>query len=370
MKGDTVTLKAVEGGRVVSLKVAELSQEDQDFLVRTGRWKAEEASGEAKGGGKGRSKEAKDNYKAPWPRWAEVAEKPKIAIVSEDPEAGKFIYHSPHYEYTCDVRLNKSLVQRLSRMFEATFEAMRLLPLNNQKALAFDQSERMPIILCEKESTYLENGGPPGSAGVYFQKTNSVLVPLSSLGVKKMGSGYIIDRDSSNKVLVHELVHQLTDEEYYSVGARGWFTEGLAEYVCNSPYLSSGKIKFSGNVDEITDAVCHVSKEYGRGRMLGYEIEMPDLRKFMMQSYQSFVADAGFNYGFGTLMVTWIFEEARLGNRTALVNFLKAMHDGQDGEELVKTLRNGRSWDQFCQEMEKFWKRKGVKIRFGPVTSQ
>jgi hypothetical protein len=93
------------------------------------------------------------------------------------------------------------------------------------------QEGKYQILLFETEQSYNSAGGPPGSAGVFIGGKNIVMVPLTSLGVRPVGSGYMLDRDKSNKTLPHELVHQLTPDNYYAHGSMGWFTEGLAEYV-------------------------------------------------------------------------------------------------------------------------------------------
>ena len=56
------------------------------------------------------------------------------------------------------------------------------------------------------------------------------MVPLESLGVRTLGSGYTLDRGKSNNTLPHELIHQLTPPPYFRHGSVGWFIEGIAEY--------------------------------------------------------------------------------------------------------------------------------------------
>ena len=45
----------------------------------------------------------------------------------------------------------------------------------------------------------------------------AVFVPLTSLGVRPVGSGYMLDRKKSNKTMPHELTHQLTPSSYLLV---------------------------------------------------------------------------------------------------------------------------------------------------------
>jgi len=358
-----VTLKRNDTGKEVTLKVSVLIEEDQDYLFALPGAvpKDDEEKDVAKANGGGAT-DLDANYDDPWPEISAVEGDVEIALVEQDKERQRFVYHSPHYEFVCDVRLNKSLVGRFAKMFEATFEAMVDLPLNFERARKFDEAKRFPIALFETKDTYISNGGPPDSAGVYMGGKNLVMVPLSSLGVRPLGSGYIIDRDVSNKTLVHELVHQLTDHIYYAPGARGWFTEGLAEYVAVTSY-KSGRIKFRGNMRDIIAYATNVSRDFGRGRMLGTDIRVGNLEKYMLQDYGRFTSNANFNYGVGLLITTWLIHMDDDGNRGNLTAFMKAMKAGKKGKELLEVLRNGRSWEELEEEIAKDWKKKG-KIKF------
>ena len=143
------------------------------------------------------------------------------------------------------------MVKKFATLFEATREYCRMLPIATLKAHVPGAQFRNKILLFESKASYVRNGGPPSSAGVFIsrgrQGNGIVMVPLESLGLKKVGSGYMYDYKGENKVLPHELVHQLTDREYYRSGARGWFSEGLAEYVAVTPYRS-GKFMVRSNL--------------------------------------------------------------------------------------------------------------------------
>ena len=371
-----VTLEDADGN-ALQVPIAQLSEADRTYLKAWYR-NGGKAVGKNGAGRKGTSKKPspdakkepkkKDNFNDPWPVYPGVEGEVPIAIAMEDAENKKYVYHSPHYEFTADVRLGKSLVSRLARMFEATFITMQKLPLNFEKATKFKEGVRFPILLFETKADYIKNGGPPTSAGVFMGGSNTVMVPLTSLGVRTLGSKYIIDRDASNRTLVHELVHQLTDRAYYATGARGWFTEGLAEYVANSPYSSAGRIKIRGNSDEITDYATAGSKKYGYGRWIGTDLKVPDLREYMLMPYGQFTGEsAAFNYGFGSLIVMWLFNEDAAEDRTHLTAFMKAMKAGKKGDELLKVIRNGRSWEEFCEALAKGLRREGVKVEFGEV---
>jgi len=222
---------------------------------------------------------------------------------------------------------------------------------------------RNKILLFETKGAYIQNGGPPQSAGVFISGKGIVMAPLMSVGVKKVGSSYMFDYKGSNKTLPHELTHQLTDGEYYASGARGWFSEGLAEYVATTPYRS-GKFMVKTNLSAIKDYAIEYGKDGRGGRALGKKISAPDLKGYMLQPYSSFTSNANFNYGLGLLITYYYFHWDGEGDRANINAFLKALKEGKRGEEALNVLLNGRSWDEMEKAISKSWRSRGVRIEF------
>jgi hypothetical protein len=281
--------------------------------------------------------------------------------VEEDAEKKRFIYESANYRYVCDVRLAKSVVKGFAVMFEATHLYCRSLPLaiNGGKAGA----DKHQILLFEEFEDYVKAGGPPSSAGVFMSGKGVVMVPLTSLGVKPVGSSYMLDRDKSSKTLPHELVHQLTPEKYFEKGASGWFTEGLAEYVAVTPYRS-GAFSVRGNQKDIFDYVTGFGSKDMGGRALGTKIRLPALKSYMLQDYSEFLAQPQLNYGCGLLITTYFCHLDGEGDGKRIKGFLKALHDGAEGEKSLDLLLDGRSFDQLEEDIAKAWSRKGVDFTF------
>ena len=152
---------------------------------------------------------------------------------------------------------------------------------------------------------------------------------------------------------------------YYAPGARGWFSEGLAEYVAVTPYRS-GIFMVSKTERAAKDYATEYGREGNGGRALGDEINAPELKSYMMQPYASFTGNANFNYGLGLLITTYFFEMEGNGDRVAITAFLKALRDGKEGEEALESLQQGRSFDELAEDISKGWKSKGVKINFAP----
>lgn len=339
-------------GRNFTVPVGSLSPDDQEFIEE---WKKGAPADTAGDSG------IEPNWDSEWPKLVSADIAQDIEVLQEDEEKGEYIYASDHYEFICDVKLNTSVVKRFSLLFEATNQFMRELPLGMKKPF---REERHKIHLFETQQSYFAKGGPPGSAGVYISRggEGDILVPLTSLGVKKVGSNFSVDYDKENTTLSHEIAHQVTDVEYYAPGARGWFTEGLAEYIAQSGYRSG---KF--NVNDLQKLKAHVTA-YGEdgtgGRALGDELKAPDLQEFMMQSYDSFLANSRFSYGFAALLVYYFFHMDGGGDAANVTGFLKALKEKKQPPELFEPLLAGRSWNELEEEITKSWRSRGIRIEF------
>ena len=349
---DVIKDKAVldVGGRNFEVPVATLSEEDQAFIKDWSKSAPADLANDSA---------IEPNWDGEWPRLISADIKQDIEVLSEN--EGEYIYASDHYEFICDVNLNTSVVKRFSLLFEATNQFCRELPLGMIKPF---REERHKIHLFETKETYVSKGGPPDSAGVYIARggEGDILVPLTSLGVKKVGSSYSVDYKEENTTLSHEITHQLTDKEYGVAGSRGWFTEGFAEYIANSGYRSG---KF--NVDDLQKLKARVTAygEDGRGgRALGEEFSAPDLNAFFTQDYGSFVANAQLNYGLGALVVYYFFHMDGEKDAANIKNFLKGLKEGKKIPEMYDPLLAGRSWDEMEADITKAWRSRGVRINF------
>lgn len=301
------------------------------------------------------------NFDAPWPQMIKFSEDPEISTVEENPEKKRFIYESANYRYVCDVRLAKSVVKGFAVMFEATHLYCRTLPLgiNGGKK----ENGKHQILLFEEFNDYVQAGGPPSSAGVFIGGRGVVMVPLTSLGVKPVGSGYMLDREKSSKTLPHELTHQLTPEAYYEKGAMGWLSEGIAEYVAVTPYRS-GLFNVHGNQKDIFDYVTGYGSKDRGGRALGTKIKLPALKTFMLQSYESFLEQPQISYGCGLLITTYFLHMDGAGDGKRVKAYLKALQEGKDSEKSLDLLLDGRTFEKLEEDLVKAWGRKGVDFTF------
>ena len=345
-------------GRELPYPLAKLSKIDQAFIKKYGLDGHEEETPD------GNIEEPViDNFNDPWPDRVTFEGDPEIVTVTESPEESTFIYESANYRYNCDVRLSNSVVKGFAVLFEATHQFTRALPLAINGGKKIDG--KYQIFLFETEESYNKAGGPPGSAGVFIGGKNIIMVPLTSLGVRPVGSGYMLDRDKSNKTLPHELLHQLTPRRYYAKGAVGWFTEGLADYIGVTPYRS-GSFNVKTNFKPIVDHVTAYGKDGNGGRAIGEEINLGPLKKFMLMPYSEFLANPQVNYGCGLLITNYFFHMDREGDAARIKKFLQALNAGKQGEAALEVLLDGQTWLELEQDIAKAYSRKGVDFTFTP----
>ena len=343
-------------GRELPFPVGKLSKLDQAFLEKFNLEKLDEKPAEA-----GQEAKPGDNFDGSWPDRISFGGDPEITTVEENKAEKKFIYESANYRYNCDVRLANSVVKGFAVMFEATHMFVRELPLSVNGGVK--QNGKYQIILMETEESYHTAGGPPGSSGVFIGGKNIVMVPLTSLGVRPLGSGYMLDRDKSNQTLPHELTHQLTQDAYYAPGSVGWFSEGLAEYVANTPY-SYGNFNVKTNFKFIVEGVTGYGKKGKGGRALGTKIKLGSLKSFMLQPYSSFTGNGQMNYGCGLLITNYFFHMDRKEDGARIKTFLKALNAGKHGDEALAVLLDGQTWEELEADIAKTYSKKGVDFTF------
>lgn len=359
----------LKDGRNVTIPRDRLSDADLEFLEDGGEPEDDEAVEEEEdipGPGKPAA-DPLENFDAPWPDSVKFKEDPEVLVVEENQAESRFVYESTNYRFICDVRLSRQVVKGFAIMFEATHDYCRALPLALSGGIRKDG--KYNILLFETEENYIKAGGPPGSAGVFISGRNEVMVPLESLGVRQVGSGYMLDRDKSNGTLIHEITHQLTPHQYYEEGAVGWFSEGIAEYTTATPYRS-GRFQVKSNFDDIVAYATAFGKDDSRGRGLGTEIKAPSLKVFFLMDYADFTGNQpNFNYGFGLLLTTYFLHLDDEGDATRKKAFLKALRAGKSGQDALDTLMDGRSYKEMEEQISKAWKRKGIEIKFGAEDS-
>lgn len=347
LDGQKAVLKRA-GGQTFTISLGQLSKADREFISAQGE--------------KNSTANPADNYHLPWPRTVKCPDNFKVEIIKE--EQGEYIYETPHFCFICDAKLGAGMIKRLGLLFEATHLANKTLPIGNIPP--HDDSAKFPAYLYERFSTYVENGGREGTAGIFLGTIRpgdygKILVPFESLGVKTMGSTYIIDRDKDSSTLIHELTHQLMSPQ---AKQSSWFCEGSAEYMAMTPY-SGGRFNFGANRSHIISRVTEYGKKNTGGRALGDEFEAPGLEAFMNMPYSQFTGEnANLNYGLAALMAYYFYHMDGKGDGQRIKNYMKAVQSGTREKEAQKLLLDGRTYAELAREIEQKWRKAGIKIHF------
>ncbi|MCW1916423.1 hypothetical protein OJ996_22735 [Luteolibacter sp. GHJ8] len=201
----SVTVQLAASGKPAKVPFTRLSAKDQAFIVETG-WRLPK----------------------PWSKWPNdikmgIADA-DVRLVSSD---GRYVYHSPHFEFVSEAELAQTPARDIARMFETTYSLLKASPWG---ILAKPpKGERFKAELYANRESYIKAGGPPQSAGVYLLQKKVFMVPFETLGLKETPSGWQRSEEYSTKTLIHELTHMLMDDALMAMPT--WLAEGCAEYM-------------------------------------------------------------------------------------------------------------------------------------------
>ncbi|MCB1231600.1 MAG: hypothetical protein KDN19_15120 [Verrucomicrobiae bacterium] len=289
-----------------------------------------------------------------------------IEIVKEDKDAGEFIYRSPHFEFKSPLRLSKTVVMEFSRIFEATFEFARTMPIGLGPEPWGDGY--YPTKLYATRNDYLGDGGMEGSGGmfVYSWRGNEILtsvikVPLTNLGVEYTGTRFIVDHDRESSTLIHEIAHQMTGRWLPLVPT--WFSEGLAETISTQRY-DKGRFTLTSMDRSIREAITRYT---GNDR----EFDMLNLERLMTISGKEWADElaSGFggriNYPSANVLFYYFLRLEGEGNGATLVDYMKALAGGMKEEEArTEILMKGKSYEELQEAVADAWRSEGLRLSF------
>ena len=348
--GQSVSLK-LDNGDTIPFAIARLSGDCQAYAREMAEVKAARAA------------EPQYNFDSDWPQLVGFRDDPEIEIIREDADAGEFIYESLNFRYVSDARLSRSVVRGFALLFESTHEFCQAMPLGMGEGVRTDG--KYLIKLYEEREDYIKAGAPARSAGVFMGSRNLIKVPFGSLGLRPVGSGYMLDRSVSNRTLSHEIAHQLTPLVYRGGSTyNAWFIEGIAEYVATTPYRS-GQYNTRNSRRAAAEYATGFSRVDNRGRNIGTDINLPSLKAYMDLTYQEFTgSNANFNYGVGLLLTYYFIHMDGEGDAANLRAYLRAILDGKTREEAEAELLAGRTFKELQNDLQAGWRRFGVRFNF------
>ncbi len=369
IEGDQVRLK-LRNGTVALVPLSRFSEADQAFAKSAGGGSPSAAetapSGKAPSAGAGSlptaftGKLANPPADKEWPRTISLEEAPEVVTVKEDAATKEFVYRSPHYEFRCDTRLSVNVVREFGRIFEATYLVNCKLPLDIKPAPEPLRQSFLATLYTTKDD-YIKNGGLPGSAGVYRRGEKALSAPLSSLGVKILGSRVALDyNDADNRTLIHEITHQMMNHWLRKIPT--WMIEGSADYVALADY-ERGKFSFSQLDKALARYVSRRGMQAGEVNML-----KPDyLMALDNKTWNAALAnrEASINYASAGLLVTYFYRLDGEKDGANMIAFMRAVEGGKDYKEATaEHLLRGRDYAQLEKDVAAALKKEGLMVTF------
>ncbi len=319
---DTLAVKVVMGSDGWSTKfwLDQLSDSDRDYVSE---WRK-----------RGFGIAPKPIVKTPRKEWPkEVTPDLRFSAKLVTSGTNSWTYETPNYRYYSDAKLAPSLIEEYAMWFEGTYAAIQEMPLQLKMS---PPSEKFVVRLFRKQSDYLRAGGLQGSSGSYIPKTQEILVPLTSLGVRLWGEQIPLDRRTFDSgPLVHEITHQVM--HYWVQVLPVWFVEGMAEYMSSVPF--NGVWYDFENIEEGIRK--HLEKDYDFSQTSGgvFKVDMVPPRELMNLSHEEWtealrVGKASLNYCSALLMVYFFAHlDSEAGEPSPLVNYLQQTREGRDERE-------------------------------------
>jgi hypothetical protein len=301
-----------------------------------------------------------------WPKTISLAEPPEPKTIKEDKDTKEFIYRSEHYEFQCDSKLGANVVKEFSRIFEATWMLNCKLPLD-LKPMPEEGQEVFRAKLFTNRQDYLDGGGLQGSGGVYKRSEKMFMVPLSSLGVKMVGSRVSLEKtnDDDNATLVHEITHQMMN--HWLRHLRTWFIEGSAVSMEMLEY-NHGHFTFTGLKQRMAH---YLSRHYSDGKNFTM-LDPGELLGLDGKTWADALAvsqkQAAQNYASAGMMVSFFYYFDDAGDGAHVAAFFRALEQSkskaEDDAALEAHLIRGRTTDQLATEIKKGFRKWGINVDF------
>jgi len=349
------------GDKVFKFPLSRLSEADQGFAAK---WK-EEAEKEMAESASFLG-DFRDLEIGVWPTDVSAEfEVDAIEIVKEDADAGLYVYRSPHFEFESPLRLSKSVVREFARIFEASFEFAKIIPigLNPQPSKGGFYTTK----LYETKDAYYADGGMEGSGGMhtYTYRGDEILssmikVPLSNLGVEFTGTRYIVDHKKQSGILIHEIGHQITGRWLPVLPT--WVKEGLAEFISVQPY-DNGRFRLTQLDRAIREDIAGMSGSDKEFTMIGAE----RLMKIGGDEWASELASGkgSINYRSANVLFYYFLRLDGEGKGERLVEYLKAISSGTADEAARdEHLLAGRTFEELEESIAQAWRGSGLRLTF------
>lgn len=167
----------------------------------------------------------------------------KAVLVAQPDEDGRKVWHTRHFRIDADIELRPNDLLRLAQVADTTATAVKAHPL---PLFAPPEGRRPRIAIHGRDAAYKEEGGVPGTAGMYVARKALVLILAEHLVRAPDAARSRLAPKNNEDLVVHELVHLCM----HGTNARlpQWTVEGIAEYFA-AAHSGGGRFSF-GNMDQ------------------------------------------------------------------------------------------------------------------------
>lgn len=295
-----------------------------------------------------------------WPEFVEAPADMEITVLPEGVEKWPFIYRSSHFEFRTTTRLSASVVREFARVFEATFELVKALPVGFNPLPP--ESGFYLTELYENADHYYAAGGLEGSGGCFVSRENKIMVPLTNLGVRQVGNRWILEGAKDSDTLNHEITHQVTQN--WRARWPTWFNEGIAEYVQGVRY-SKGRYTLKNVSGDVRDEVM-------RYPVKGNSFPMVSLETLVNMSHETWnealalkEGGATYNYRSAHLLMFFFLHLDGDGDGSPVATYLRALDQGEDPKKAVPDhLLRDRDFATLSQEVRDKLRNAGIRAEF------
>ncbi len=295
-----------------------------------------------------------------WPRSVSLQGTPAVSIIERTSISGRqYAMQTEHYEFQSDAQVGADVVREMARVFEATYELNKMLPLRLHPEPEKGRP-RFVARLFSKDRDYFAAGGMQGSAGTYSRDQSCILVPISSLGVKMVNGRMQTERTENTETLIHEVTHQMMNTWLPLVPR--WYAEGSADYIAMADYVH-GRFFLNQMEDRLRRYLKRRGQQGDTFMMLRpAELMTLDAKTWSM-ALASNAGGASQNYASATLLTFYFYHLDGKGDAAGMLKYLRAIERGAPEAEASAThLLRGRSMARLESDVTDAFERRGIKV--------
>ncbi|MFK5921912.1 MAG: hypothetical protein QM496_07015 [Verrucomicrobiota bacterium] len=292
LEGSTVKLR-LKNGRELTVQTDQLSEVDQKYLISM-------------------EKAGRDFESKAMPEETRIELPVKV-------EGKDFEFKTEHYVFVSEAKVGKSFISESAKVFEATYQAVRMLPLGlNPRPPGGDVKFRARFMTSssfqQEIANYITAGPNLRVAGVYLPKRKKIWVPYESIGAVKKGSQMTLKRTADTSTLIHEITHQMMHD--WLVLTPMWFTEGMAEYIASVPY-QNGRFEFKNSTRGLKERLKGKYQNLPLRMISPEDLSDPDDKAAWQGSMEDYLS--------AMLWVHYFVRMDRGGQGEAVASYLKLM---------------------------------------------